>query len=347
MRFKDPKKTFSAVYIIRGTGFPAKPALQQEFENSLKANMAATTERLDKAGFDGKVTKENDSTYKVSAQNITDTISIRDLVSINSSLSFNEVYTISEMSNAIVSLGQEWPRFSNDTANAFFGKVFMPAQPFDNGNGLPISHPYMGFVEKEYADAVLKMLSDSAVARKFPHDIQFAFGDLDYKVSMSSTHQFLYALKKNTDPISNKNISKAYPDLRDDRNLYIAMQFDAAGARRWKKMTERNIGRSIAISINGKVLMAPQVLQAIEGGDCRISASDEENCRVVSVLLMSNELKLPVRIIQSEVKEEGKLSPKVLNRYINYILLFIISFAVSFCVIWFVFKPGKKLSRNA
>jgi hypothetical protein len=73
----------------------------------------------------------------------------------------------------------------------------------------------------------------------------------------------------------------------------------------------------------------------------------EENCRVVSVLLTSRELELPVRIIQSQVKKEAKLSPKVLTGYINYILLFLLSFVISFCIIWFVFKPGEKLSRNA
>jgi SecD/SecF fusion protein len=190
------------------------------------------------------------------------------------------------------------------------------------------------------------MLSDSAVSRKFPADVQFALGDLDHHLRLSAQYQLLYALKKNADPISNRNIAEAHAELEDEDRPFIAMTLDAAGTRRWEKMTEKNVGRAIAISINNKVIIAPQVAEPIVGGSSRISMSGEENCRVVSVLLTSSELKLPVQIIQSQVKQEEKFSPKVLTGYINYILVFILSFAISFCVIWFVFKPGKKLSRN-
>jgi preprotein translocase subunit SecD len=177
--------------------------------------------------------------------------------------------------------------------------------------------------------------------------VQFALGDLDHNLRLSAQYQLLYALKKNADPISSRNITKAQPETDEGDHAYIEMAFDAAGARRWEKMTQKNIGRAIAISINNKVIIAPQVMQTITGGKSRIAMPDEENCRVVSVLLTSSELRLPVQIIQSQLKKEEKFSPKILTGYINYILVFMLSFAISFCVIWFVFKPGKKLSRNA
>ena len=351
IRFSDPKESYSAEYTLQANGYPAEASLQQQFKNSMQVNIAATTERLDRAKYDGKVIRENDSTYKVSVQSITDTISIRDLVSINSSFSFNEVYTISDVSTAVLGLSKEWARFSNekisDSADAFLGKVFLPSPVLQTETGAPSYNPYLGLVDKSSVPLVLKMLADSAVMKKFPANVQFALGDLNYNDRMSSKYQILYALKKNTDPISSKNIKEAHPES-DDRDLsYIAMEFDAAGTRRWEKITERNVGRAIAISINDKVIIAPTVIQKITGGSSRITMSGEENCRVISVLLTSSELKLPVRIIQSQVKQEGKFSPKVLTGYINYILLFILSFGISFCVIWFVFKPGKKLSGNA
>lgn len=233
-----------------------------------------------------------------------------------------------------------------DTVADFFGKVFQPATTARAVQGQSFQYPYLGLVEKASTGQVLKMLADSAVSRKFPADVQFALGDLDQNLQLSSQYQFLYALRKNADPISNRNITKADAETDEADRPIIAMDLDAAGARRWEKMTAKNIGRAIAISINNKVIIAPQVEQAISGGKSRISMYGEENCRVVSVLLTSSELKLPVQIIQSQVKKEGKFSPKVFTGYINYILVFILSFAISFCVTWFVFKPGKKLSRN-
>ena len=341
IHFNDPKNTYSAAYTVRANGYPADARLQREFSNMMQVNITAATERLQKAGYDGKVTKADDSTYTISVQHITDTNSIRDLVSVNGSFSLNELYTINDLSTAVINLNKEWPRFSNeqtgDTATGFFEKVFLPA----NGN-----FPYLGFVQKANTGRVLQMLSDSVVFRQFPADAQFALGDLDPNLSISSGYQILYALKKNAEPISNRNIAAVSADMDYEGRPYVAMNFDAAGARRWYQMTERNIGKAIAISINNKVITAPQVAQAITGGMSQISMSSEEHSRVVSVLLTSTELKLPVQVIQSQVNKEEKLSPKALTGYINYILVFIISFAASFCVIWFVFKPGKKLSRN-
>src|SRR5688500_8437709 len=70
--FDNPRETYSAVFTIRANGYPAETGLQQQFKNSIQVNIAATTERLDKAGFDGKVKQENDSTYTISVQNISD-----------------------------------------------------------------------------------------------------------------------------------------------------------------------------------------------------------------------------------------------------------------------------------
>lgn len=351
VKFRDPKETYSAEYTIRANGYPSETSLQQEFKNAMQVNIAATTERLDKADYDGKVKRENDSTYTISVRNITDTNAIRDLVSINSSISFNEVYTLGDVLTAVSGLQKEWVRFSNekaeDTLTGFFGNIFTAATVTDDGYGRTYQYPYLGFIDKAHLERVLKMLSDSAVLRKFPANVQFALGEMDYNDRLASRYQLLYALKKNPDPISNKNIVEARAEADHRDNSYVSLLFDAAGARRWERITERNVGRAIAISINDKVIIAPNVLQKIIGGNSQISMSSEENCRVVSVLLTSSELKLPVRIVQSQLKREGKFSPKVLTGYINYILLFILSFAISFCVIWFVFKPGKKLSRNA
>lgn len=351
IQFNDPKETYSATYTIRAKGYPADTGLLQQFKNAMKENINATTERIGKASFNGKVKQKNDSTYTISVQNITDTNSIRDLVIGNGRLSFNEVYTLDDVMPGFLDLIEEWPRFAGekieDPGTAFFGKVFLLTTNVTSAEGIPYHQPYVASVDIQKAAPVLKMLSDSVFSRKFPADVQFMFGGMDHFVQLPAKYQFLYALKKNNDPISKRNIAEVHAETDDEDRPFIAMQFDAAGARRWEKMTAKNVGRSIAICINDKVIIAPQVIQAISGGNSRISMSSLESCRVISVLLTSSDLKLPVRIIQSQVKKEAKLSPNVLTGYINYILVFIFSFAISFCVIWFVFKPGKKLSRNA
>ncbi len=51
----------------------------------------------------------------------------------------------------------------------------------------------------------------------------------------------------------------------------VRMEMNTAGARKWAKMTERNIGRPIAIVLDDIVYTAPNVIQKIEGGSSRIT----------------------------------------------------------------------------
>lgn len=57
-------------------------------------------------------------------------------------------------------------------------------------------------------------------------------------------------------------------------NLQVAFRFN--DKKQWEEITRANIGKRIAISVNGTVLNAPKVNMAISGGACSVTVPSED-----------------------------------------------------------------------
>ena len=66
---------------------------------------------------------------------------------------------------------------------------------------------------------------------------------------------------------------------KDNRNgaYNLLITFSEEGAKEWATLTSKNIGRPIAIVIDGKVYAAPTVKEKIEQGKCVISGNFNES----------------------------------------------------------------------
>ena len=109
-----------------------------------------------------------------------------------------------------------------------------------------------------------------------PGDISFAWG-----VNGDEGQQKLYALKKPAEgsPAPGRNDIVGVSAQRDDRNdsWNILIDFSMEGSEKWASMTGRNVGREIAILIDGMVYAAPKVNMRIEHGKCMISGNFTES----------------------------------------------------------------------
>ncbi|SFR20311.1 preprotein translocase subunit SecD [Lentzea waywayandensis] len=66
-------------------------------------------------------------------------------------------------------------------------------------------------------------------------------------------------------------ITEATAGLSQYGGHVVTVEFDAEGAKTWGDFTTANVGRQVAILINGRVLSAPTVQGAITGGTAEIS----------------------------------------------------------------------------
>ncbi|MDD4182484.1 MAG: protein translocase subunit SecD [Candidatus Omnitrophica bacterium] len=86
----------------------------------------------------------------------------------------------------------------------------------------------------------------------------------------------------------------------------VRLQFTAEGAKKFGKVTEENVGKQLAIILDGKVMSAPAIREAILSGQAEITGdfSLDEARSIVSVL---NSGALPIPLVVEEERTVGPL----------------------------------------
>jgi preprotein translocase subunit SecD len=81
---------------------------------------------------------------------------------------------------------------------------------------------------------------------------------------------------------------------------YVAIDFNAAGARLFDQVTAANIGKRFAIVLDGSVYSAPVIRERISGGTAQISGSfNEKDAADLAIVLRAGSLPAPVKIVQN------------------------------------------------
>ena len=104
--------------------------------------------------------------------------------------------------------------------------------------------------------------------------------------------------------VSGEQLTSAKQTFDQDGRPDIAIGFNAAGARRFGRVTQENVGKPFAIILDNKILSAPTIQSPILGGQASISGSyTVETANQLAVSLASG--KLPVKL---NVLEERTIS---------------------------------------
>ncbi len=80
------------------------------------------------------------------------------------------------------------------------------------------------------------------------------------------------------------------------------MSMNTDGARRWAQLTKQNIGRAIAIVLDGYVYSAPNVNHEITGGNSQITGHfTPEQAKDLANVLKSGKMPAPAHIVQEDI----------------------------------------------
>ena len=100
------------------------------------------------------------------------------------------------------------------------------------------------------------------------------------------------------------DLKDAKEELGQNKQPLVAIELSDEGAKKFADLTSKNIGRRIAITLDGQELTNPVVQQAITGGRATISGSQSlEEAKDLAILLRSGAL--PVKINVLEVRTVG------------------------------------------
>jgi preprotein translocase subunit SecD len=82
-------------------------------------------------------------------------------------------------------------------------------------------------------------------------------------------------------------------------NWQVAIEFDATGTRVFGEVTEQNVGRQLAIVLDGTVFSAPRINERIPGGRAVITGQfTVEEARDLAIVLRAGALPAPVQILE-------------------------------------------------
>jgi preprotein translocase subunit SecD len=80
---------------------------------------------------------------------------------------------------------------------------------------------------------------------------------------------------------------------------YVAMDFNAVGARRFDQITAANVGRRLAIVLDDTIYSAPVIRERISGGSAQVSGSfTEQEATDLAIVLRAGSLPAPVNILE-------------------------------------------------
>lgn len=178
--------------------------------------------------------------------------------------------------------------------------------------------------------AVVNKILNSKVAQSLrPANIKYTQFIWGYKPEATSPDDLvLYAIRSNINqkaPVDGavETASISYDELG---RVVVDMQMDSKGAKEWKILTEKNVGKPVAVTLDNRVYTAPNVVSAIPDGRTQISGnfSQEEAKELVDVLGAG---KLPAG---AKVVQATQVGPSLGQESINAGM---ISFAIAFLII--------------
>ena len=139
----------------------------------------------------------------------------------------------------------------------------------------------------------------------------------------------LHALKVTTSdgraPLEGDVITDAKDEFDQMSSPVVSMKMNTEGARKWSQMTKANIGKAIAIVLDGVVYSAPRVNGEIDGGSSLISGNFTiEDTKDLANTLKSGRMPAPARIVQEEVVGPTLGAQSIQMGIISFVVAFVL-----------------------
>nr|WP_319272122.1 protein translocase subunit SecDF [uncultured Draconibacterium sp.] len=224
--------------------------------------------------------------------------------------------------------------------------LFALLNPSTDQTGQLYPGPVVGMANAKDTSQINTYLHNPQIRSVFPRDMKFAW--TAKSVDEAGNFYRLIALKVTTRdgkaPLDGGVITDARQDYDQfGTNPEVAMQMNAEGAKIWQRMTKENVGKSIAIVLDGYVRSFPNVNGEIPGGRSSITGLESiEEAQDLANVLKSGKMPAPARIIQEDI-----VGPSLGQKAINSGLIsFVIAFALVLIYMLFFYSKNAGLAAN-
>jgi SecD/SecF fusion protein len=182
--------------------------------------------------------------------------------------------------------------------------LFAVLNPSVNQAGQAYQGPVVGTVHYTDTAKVMAMLKSQVAKSLLPRELNLCW--TVKAIDEAESYYQLVALKSQTSgrpSLEGDVITDARADFgQTSAYANVSMTMNAEGARDWQRITRDNIGKSIAIVLDGYVYSFPTVQNEIAGGSSQITGNfTVEEAKDLANTLNSGKMPAPARIIQEDV----------------------------------------------
>ena len=201
----------------------------------------------------------------------------------------------------------------------------------------------VGYADYKDTADVNRILDMKAVKEILPRDLKLMWGVKASDMDKTGRIFELYAIKSTERngraPLEGDVVTDAKDEYDQFNKPCVSMSMNTEGSRRWAALTKKNIGREIAIVLDGYVYSAPRVNSEITGGNSQITGNfTPEVTKDLANVLKSGKMPAPARIVQEDIVGPS-LGQESINQGIVSFIVALIVLMIYMCVMY-GFIPG-------
>lgn len=321
--------------------------LQEKYSSAIDAAINVLKTRIDRFGVVAPNVQriEGQGRILVELPGVTEPQRVRELLQRSANLQFWRTYTYDEIASDLNDANDRLTAMAN-------GKDLTPAdttateadstavqKPTTTGvenvlfSKLNITNrgTIVGYARRADLDKIDEMLEEAQKQKMIREDLMLLWGNSpikDPQTGKETDIYELYAIRGNRNALPDLGgevVTSARSEVRNDlgqNRPVVTMTMNDEGARKWARLTGDNIGRSIAIVLDGVVYSAPNVNSEITGGRSEISG----NFTVDETTDLANVLNSGRMEASVEIEQESVVGPTLGSESIQ---AGIISFAIA------------------
>ena len=338
--------------------------LQEKYSSAIDAAINVLKTRIDRFGVVAPNVQriEGQGRILVELPGVTEPQRVRELLQRSANLQFWRTYTYDEVASDLIEANNRLTAMASDsdvtpaevapadstatetdstTVQTETTQAQTQAQSTADGENALFSKltltnrgTIVGYARRTNLDKIDEMLEAAHKQNIIREDLMLLWGNSPIKDPQTGKETDLYELyairgNRNAEPdLGGEVVTSARSEVRNDlgqNRPVVTMTMNDEGARKWARLTGSNIGRRIAIVLDGVVYSAPNVNGEITGGRSEISGNFtvDETTDLANVL-NSGRMEASVEIEQESVVGPTLGSESIKAGVISFIIAIIL-----------------------
>ncbi len=225
----------------------------------------------------------------------------------------------------------------NRKENPLFAVLQVNAQGGQAGRG-----PVIGYAHSKDTVLINNYFKTKQVREILPRDLglRWSVKSLDKKGEIFQLIAIKISSRDGRAPLGGDVITDARADFsQTSAYANVSMTMNAEGSKTWARMTKDNIGKSIAIALDGYIYSFPTVNTEITGGSSQITGNfSVEEAKDLANTLKSGKMPAPARIVQENIVGPTLGQEAIDNGLVSFIIAFVL--VLLYMILYYGLIPG-------